>query len=143
MIRTLAAVISVVLLSGLIGGANAQNGKGKISVTATYATVRHHAHLHVEIFRIWKRSITGVPIGSAYVVCDELGTGDVLGGGISSCQVTFHFPLGKITAAGIRHSVRHWSMVITGGTGIYLGAQGSVHRREHLPGEPRFILFLE
>ena len=127
----------------VLGGAGAQSNQGRISVTGTIATVRQHDRTYIAVYRLWNRTITGVPIGSAYIVCDILGTGGVLGGGVSSCDATFHLPLGKITASGIRHATRHWSLIITGGTGRYVGAIGSVHRREDLPSETRFILLLQ
>lgn len=115
---------------------------GEISVTATVADARNRFGTTTTVLRLWNRSLTSVPIGHVFVVCHRLGAGGVLGGGVSQCQATFQFPLGKLTASGIRHSLRHYTLVVTGGTRRYIGATGSVTRFPAAGGEVRFIFHL-
>jgi hypothetical protein len=129
---------AVLLVVGVVGATQAQQGPSRISVTATVAAVGGGAI----VYRIWNRSVSGVPIGNMVVACSQHGAGGVFGRGIASCTATLSLPLGKITAAGVRHSRLFYSLVITGGTGRYTGAVGSLHRRPDRPREVRFILFL-
>ena len=140
--RYLALALALVAVLGIAGSASTQT-TGRISITATTADARVLGAQRASIMRLWNRSVSATPIGHAVVVCTSLGIGGVLGGGISSCDATYVLPLGKITATGVRHSGRHYSLVVTGGTGRYLGATGKVDRRPaEVPGQVRYIFQL-
>lgn len=138
----LALALTILVALGLAGSSGTQTS-GRISVTATTADARVLGYQRASIMRLWNRSVSSTPIGHAVIVCTRLGVGGFLGGGVSDCKATFVLPRGKITAAGVRHSARHYSLVVTGGTGFYLGAIGKVDRRPaEVPGQVRYIFRL-
>ena len=61
----------------------------------------------------------------------EAGSGLITGVSATGAQIFFsmaiHLHDGDITAAGIGSADPHKSLVVTGGTGTFLGAQGDVH----------------
>lgn len=67
---------------------------------------------------------TGNSIGNAYMICTVIGKGGTLGNGVSQCSATYNLPLGKLIAHGSRHSRSGYTLVVTGGTGFYRGAEG-------------------
>lgn len=140
--RLVALTLAALLLLVFAGAAGTQT-TGRISVTATTADARVLGYQRAHVMRLWNRSVSSTPIGHAVIVCTLLGVGGVLGGGISDCKATYVLPLGQIVAAGVRHSARHYTLVITGGTGRYLGAVGKVDRRPaDVPGQARYIFRL-
>lgn len=68
----------------------------------------------------------GVPIGHAFLSCVFIGQGGVLGGGVSTCSGTYRMPLGYLTTSGVRHSPDRYTLAVTGGTGLYAGAGGTL-----------------
>lgn len=129
-----AAVLAALFLAYLVPGATGQT-PARISVTLTVVTVHVAAGDRTTVYRIWNRVRSPVPIGHAAVSCHEAGV-------LSSCMASFHFPLGKIQAQGIRHSRRSFTLTLTGGTKRYLGVNGSVTVSPHHVNEPRAIFLL-
>lgn len=145
--RLLAVAIAVAALLLAVGASAQRAGpipivQGRISITATPATVRVDGATVSSIMRLWNRALSAVPIGNATIVCRSIGTGGVLGNGLDDCRATYVLPLGKITASGVRHNPRFYSLVITGGTRRYVGISGSVIRRPERPRESRLVFIL-
>lgn len=59
-------------------------------------------------------------IGWGNTVCFDLNNGS------QQCMGTFVFPKGKISVAGTRHNSHYFVLSITGGTGLYVGAGGTL-----------------
>jgi hypothetical protein len=61
----------------------------------------------------------------------EAGSGLITRVSAAGAQIFFsmaiHLPAGDITAGGISSTAPHKSLVVTGGTGSFLGARGAVH----------------
>lgn len=140
--KWLVVVGAIAIVLGFAGAAGSQPAGGVISITASTVDTRVLGYQRSTVMRLWNRSVSATPIGHAVTVCTRLGVGGVLGGGLSDCKATFVLPLGKITAAGVRHNRTRYTLVITGGTGRYLGAAGSVDRRAETPGQTRYIFRL-
>jgi len=90
-----------------------------------------------EVLYLWNRAIRPTPIGNAYLLCTTLGRHGIYGRRPASmCDGIYNMPRGKLLVRGVRRSNRFYSFAITGGTGIYRGATGSLNVR---PREPRFL----
>jgi hypothetical protein len=63
-------------------------------------------------------------IGFGAMTC--IAFGKVLPGAISQCAASFVLPLGKITATGTRSRRDFYVLAVTGGTGIYSRASGTL-----------------
>jgi len=114
----------------------------RIAISATVADVREVFNNRSDILLLWNRDVRARPLGHAIVSCDELGEGGIAGAGLEHCMATYVLPLGKITAQGIIHSRSRYTLVVTGGTGVYLGAQGHLFTRRIGPGVKRIIFDL-
>lgn len=114
-------LVLCVVLAWITTLANAQPAK-TVSVTMTIAEVHEGFDMSTHLMLLWNRDITARPIGHALKSCaiaDEL----------LQCSLVLVLPLGKVTASGIVHSLNRYTLVITGGTGEYEGAQGPLFVR--------------
>lgn len=108
-----------------------------VSVAVTTIAVRETSHTRTDVLLLWNRNERTTPIGHAIKACIKAGSGDILGGGLMSCSLTLSLPLGKLTAAGIVHSLARYTLVITGGTGVYEGTTGPLFVRREADGVRR------
>lgn len=104
-----------------------------ISATAADTTIDVDGDRN-ELRLLWNLNFRSTPIGHAFIHCSDLGR---LGGGgpISYCHGLYVFPLGKIVVEGIRRNRRRVTYVVTGGTGRYLDASGTLRVTTHGPGQ--------
>lgn len=106
-----------------------------VRLAVTTADVRETPDLRTDVLLLWNRDERNTPIGHAVKSCVKVGTGGILGhGGILSCSLTLSLPLGKVTAAGVIHHFYNYTLVLTGGTGIYEGASGPLFVRRDAEG---------
>jgi len=91
---------------------------------------------------LWTRGGASVPIGHAFVTCSFLGRGGVFGSGVSACSGTYRLPKGYITAYGVRHSTQRYTLAVTGGTGLYAGAGGTLVSRRNSDGDHSITIVL-
>jgi hypothetical protein len=138
--RLLFAISAALVLAVVLSSPAASSTSGKVQVTATITGVRTEANPRRQgaqstiYLRLWNREITNGPIGHAFVSCLFMGSGGVFGSGIANCHAVYTMPLGKITASGLRHRIRRYTLVLTGGTGRYIGADGVAVSRSLGPG---------
>jgi hypothetical protein len=101
-----------------------------VSVAVTTAAAREAPGTRSNFVLLWNRNIRTTPIGHGVEACVKVGRrGGFLGASLLSCDLTLVLPLGKVTATGIVHGFRRYTLVITGGTGAYLTAQGPLFVR--------------
>lgn len=113
-----------------------------ISVSATVVDVRETDDMRTDLTLLWNRNIRSRPIGHGILTCTKVGAGGILGRGISNCMATYSLPLGKISVQGILHSYARYTLVITGGTGRYKGADGTLFVRRVANGVRRLTFVL-
>lgn len=101
----------------------------RVSVAVTTASARDTPHTRANTLLLWNRNVRTTPIGHGVESCIKVGYGGLLGDGILSCDLTLALPLGKLTATGIIHGFRRYTIVITGGTGAYVKAHGPLFVR--------------
>lgn len=128
----LAAVAAIALLTA--AGIATQVGFGqrapdRVSVSVTTADVRESTSKRTDVLLLWNLNVRNAPIGHAVKACIKAGSGGLLGGGLLSCDLTISLPLGKVTATGIVHNLRRYTLVVTGGTGAYANAHGPLFVR--------------
>jgi hypothetical protein len=70
--------------------------------------------------RLYSRSPSHRAIGESVLVCTYVGRTE------RSCLVTYTLPKGSIVAAGVLTSRLLYELAITGGTGLYDNARGTV-----------------
>lgn len=126
---TILLAFFVIGLFGAVQGGNASTS-GRVRLVATITDVRTDGSLYqgarkFVFMRLWQRPLRGTPIGHAFLACVYMGDGGVFGGGVWSCQATYRMPLGYITAAGVLHNFRQYTLAVTGGTGLYSGQGGT------------------
>lgn len=122
--KSVAAVALTLIVTLIIAAiAYAQNTPGQgapVAVAATVASVRDGPETRVDKLLIWNRNIRTTPIGYAIRYCIKVQYyGDVMG-----CTMTISMPRGKVAATGVVHHEWRYTLVITGGTGVYLGVHG-------------------
>lgn len=138
-----AAVISVLLIFALtIQFASAARSDNRISISATVVDVRESDDMRTDLTLLWNRDIRHRPIGHGAITCTKVGFGGILGGGVSNCNAVYQLPLGKISTQGILHGYGRYTMVITGGTGIYKGVSGTLFVRRVADGVRRLTFKL-
>jgi hypothetical protein len=126
----LAAVMLALLLSVGVSGALAQDGStGVVAVAVTTAAVRETNATRTDALLLWNRNERTLPIGHAVKACIKSGTGAIFGDGLMTCTLVVELPLGKVTATGLIHNLRRYTLVVTGGTGAYAGARGPLFVR--------------
>lgn len=124
-------VLLVAVIVAITGSRANTAASGKLHVVATVTDVRSDGSRfqgarRFVFMRLWQRSFVGAPIGHAFLACVYMGDGGVFGGkGVWNCQATYRMPLGYITAAGVLHNFRRYTLAVTGGTGIYEGQGGT------------------
>ena len=139
--RHAVVVLSLAALAALIAGAaGAQDTPSVIRVSTSTVDVRESSDTRSDVMFLWNREIRARPIGHAVLSCIALGSGGLLGRGVWSCTAIYVLPLGKISASGEIHSFRRYTLVVTGGTGRYLGAAGFLFSRREGPGNHRLII---
>lgn len=128
--RYIAVAILTLMLSS-VDGAVAQDPAtpAPVHLAVTTAAVRDGFEMRTDILLLWNRNIRTTPIGHAIKSCIKVGSGGILGGGIMSCSMTLHLPRGKVAASGVVHSLNRYTMVLTGGTGLYEGVHGPLFVR--------------
>ena len=136
------AVASVLflLLPCAIAGAGVRQDhpqRAVVSVALTTASVRDGYETRTDVLLVWNRNIRSTPIGHVIKACIKAGQGGILGGGLMSCTMTLQMPTGKISAAGIVHSLNRYTLVITGGTREYEGVSGPLFVRREADGVRR------
>ena len=100
-----------------------------VSIAITTADVRQTFATRTDVLLLWNRDERSRPIGHGVKACIKAGTGGILGSGLMSCGLSLDLPLGKVTASGTVHDARRYTLVITGGTGVYEGATGPLFVR--------------
>lgn len=131
------AAVTIIVLIAFFGLAAQTSGqkpgedqRKRISVLLTTAAVRTTEHTRTDVLLIWNRQIRDSPIGNAIKSCIEGGTGGILGkNGLMTCTLIVQLPLGKVAASGVIHNVRRYTLVTTGGTGIYEQVSGPLYVR--------------
>lgn len=130
--KYLALILAVVALLIPASPVGAQRAKGVIRIETSVADVRtagdvgYQGSRRFVVMRIWTHPPTGLPIGHAVMNCVFVGRGGLLGAGLWTCLTVYRMPLGYITAAGLLHSFKRYTLAVTGGTGVYAGAGGVV-----------------
>jgi hypothetical protein len=128
-IAVLASVALFVVVAIAAASSTASKGS-RISITASVVDVRGQqpgtlGSRRVAYLLLFAKS-GGIPIGHAFVSCVFVGSSGVLGGGVSTCGGTYRMPRGYLTTAGVRHSPDRYTLAVTGGTGLYAGAGGTL-----------------
>lgn len=59
-----------------------------------------------------------------------------------NCQLVLSLPLGKVIAVGTVHNLARYTLVITGGTGVYRGVTGPMFVRRVADGVRRLTFEL-
>lgn len=120
----------------LVGAVMVQSVSGqppprqRVSVALTTVAVRYSFDTRVNVNLLWNRDERTAPIGHSINSCLKVQGGGLLGGGgLHACTLTVVLPLGKVTASGIIHTFRRYTLVITGGTGAYERAVGPLFVR--------------
>lgn len=126
----LVAVSAVALLLAALAtpasSAPAQRRTGLIAVFAI--TKREVADGRLRLVVKLVRDRRSRPIGDIGQVCTALpSVGRVHPR--QSCVGTLVMPLGRITYQGVRHSATYYVLAVTGGTGAYAGATGTLAAR--------------
>lgn len=143
------AAVGLVLAAVVLSIGSGSLAASRVSVEATVEETRVGdfgdpgptvGDVRSEFLLVW--SGRDRPIGHGFVFCQWIGEGGLLGGGVQTCSLDLHMPLGKILAAGVRHSARLYSFPLTGGSGLYSGASGSVTVGRILPGRLSIIVRL-
>jgi hypothetical protein len=138
----IAFLTSFVIALSLVAMVGAQDPIQRISVSATTADVRESRNNRSDILLLWNTGVRDRPLGHAVLACVKVGSGGLLGQGLLSCDATIVMPLGKITAMGLVHSHRRFTLVVTGGTGQYKGATGVLFLRTASSGVRRLTVEL-
>lgn len=127
------ALIAALLVPAVVTAAAAQTpvapASAPVSLAVTTAVVRDGFETRTDVLLLWNRNVRTTPIGHAVKACIKAGGSDILGGGIMSCSLTLHLPKGKVAATGIVHNLARYTMIVTGGTGLYEGAHGPLFVR--------------
>lgn len=74
--------------------------------------------------------VTGPTRGRRYLVCSATETAASVERALYSCQITYVLRGGTITAAAVAHITGNATAAITGGTGIYAAARGTLATRQ-------------
>lgn len=126
--HAVAALVLMPLLLVGIGRAQTmpepQQQQKFVSVAVTAVRVYETRSTRADTLLLWNRNVRDRPIGHAIKTCVKAGVGDILGGGVMNCQLVIWLPLGKIIAGGTVHNLGRYTLVITGGTGVYEGVTG-------------------
>lgn len=129
------AAVAILAMLALVGAVSGQTTPDatvppeQVSVAVTTAKVREGLNTRADTLLLWNRNERSLPIGHAIKTCVKAGQGDLLGRGVMNCTMSIVLPLGKLTAVGIVHNLRRYTLVITGGTGIYEGTTGPLFVR--------------
>jgi hypothetical protein len=139
-----AAVAFVMVMLGAAAGSGAQTAPTPRTITlaATVVDVRESADMRSDLVLLWNRNVRSRPLGHGVLTCTKVGTGGLLGGGISNCVGTYQLPLGKIAVQGILHGYARYTLVVTGGTSRYKDAQGTLFVRRVADGVRRLTFLL-
>lgn len=113
-----------------------------IGLAATVVDVRETDEMRTDLTLLWNKNLRSRPIGHGVLTCTKIGSGGILGGGISQCTATYQLPLGKIAAQGIIHGRGRYTLVITGGTARYKDASGTLFVRRVADGVRRLTFSL-
>ena len=119
----------VAITAWLANVSTAQVGNGKVSVAVTAIGVEESRDMRTDLLLLWNRNVRSRPIGHGLKACIKTRQGDLRGGGLMSCTLTLSLPRGKVSAAGIVHNINRYTLVITGGTGVYATASGPLFVR--------------
>lgn len=145
--RIAAVAMLLAVLVAFAGFAYAQDptqshSQGRlVSVAVTTASVRVTIGTRSDVLLLWNRNERTTPIGHALKSCIRARSLDVFGEGLMGCTMTLSLPLGKITASGIVHNLRRYTLVITGGTGVYQGVTGPLFVRSETGAGVRRLTF--
>lgn len=133
--------ISVVLLLfvfafsvAFVQRAQSQTSGSIVRVLATIEDVRFRGDVRTDFYFLWNRSVRARPLGHAFLSCTDIGREGALGSGVAICTGTYVMPLGKLAVSGVQHRRTRYTLIVTGGTGAYLGKNGSLHVRRIAPG---------
>lgn len=137
-----AAVVGVLAVTLLTIQATAAKRDQRISVAATVVDVRETEDMRTDLTLLWNRNIRHRPIGHGVLTCTKVGIGGILGAGVSNCNGVYQLPLGKISTQGILHGYSRYTMIITGGTGVYKEASGTLFVRRVADGVRRLTFAL-
>jgi hypothetical protein len=139
-----AFLASVVILAlSVVAMVGAQDpARQLISVSATTVDVRESRNNRSDILLLWNTDVRDRPLGHAVIACVKVGSGGLLGKGLMSCDMTIVMPLGKVTATGLIHSHRRFTLAVTGGTGRYKGANDVLFVRADSSGVRRLTVRL-
>lgn len=123
---TLTLVVFVALsITTVAGSQSTDDPPYQVSTfSARVVDVRETSRLRTDILQLWRPTGRGIPLGHGVLDCHKIGTEGILGSGVSSCDGIFVLPLGKFTGSGLLHSFSRYTLVLTGGTGRYEGADG-------------------
>jgi hypothetical protein len=137
------AVMALAWVTATSGQIQSPGSTGsRITIAASVVDVRETRDVRSDVLLLWNRNIRSRPLGHAIVSCYSLGFGGILGAGLEHCTATYVLPLGKITAQGIVHSRNRYTLVLTGGTGRYVGAEGHLFTKRIGPGLKRIVFNL-
>ena len=137
LINTIGVFFAIALLA-LTGSYTGQN-QSVAATSTTQAVVRltvvdvqtgsegHNLGDHRTFSKIVLGS-KGFIIGSAFDSCVVVGIGKTYGKfGLSLCNGVYNLPKGKLTFQGTRRTRERYTFVITGGSGIYENASGTLN----------------
>ena len=121
------SVVAVLLavLASPVSSSPAQRRTGLIAVFAVTKQELRDGRMRLVVKLVKDRRSR--PIGDIGQVCTRLPTREAEPHW--SCVGTLEMPLGRITYQGIRHSARYYVLAVTGGTGAYAGATGTLAAR--------------
>lgn len=122
-------IIVICALFGLLVQSGSAQQKENVSVAVTTVAVKETEHTRTDVLLLWNRNQRSTPIGHGIKACIKGGTGGILGGGIMSCTLNIILPLGKISSSGVIHNLARYTLVLTGGTGVYEGVSGPLFVR--------------
>ena len=138
MVRLIIAVTLTVLLVTLGASAQSNGAASVISVEATLLSVTDTGReARSDLLLLWNRDVRPTPIGHAAISCRKFHRDFAVGRNIYNCFGTYVLPLGKIAVQGIAHGLQRYTFVITGGTGAYVGKNGTMFSRRIGPGTLR------
>ena len=113
----------------MVTAVSAQVGTRPVSIAITAIGVEESRDMRTDLLLLWNRNVRSSPIGHGLKACIKTRQGDLRGGGLMSCTLTLSLPKGKVSAAGIVHNINRYTLVITGGTGVYATASGPLFVR--------------
>lgn len=111
--------------------------KVRIHLTSTLERVTINGGSYSYFYLLWNRRLRSRPLGHAFYQCQRIMAR------MFTCTSIFILPLGKITAMGSLHGFDRYSLVITGGSKRYIGADGTVDAWREGPGTYTLIFALE